>query len=361
MDRANHALARYLAASGRDVHLVAHRVWPDLARAAGRDGHHVPRPFGSHLLGAPLLARAASRLGAPARSVDAPPVQRRQYPLDRADLGALPSRRLRAAGRRRPRGAAVGRGRPARYLAQEAETHQRAPRRSSATARARPPTCAAATPSTRSRVQVVYYGVDPGEFSAVTAEARRDARRRWAGRGDRRVAVFIGALGDRRKGFDVLFDAWQRLCADARGTRSRWSSASAPRPTPGSGAPPPPASPRAFVPPLPIGHPARPRGRRRAGASLALRGLRAGRARGALPRAAGDRLGERRRRRAAADDLPAADAPRAAARRRSGRAPPAWRGDMAAWRARAARPETRSAAAPGITWPRTSPRSSSET
>ena len=32
MDRANHALASSLAAAaGREVHLVAHRVWPDLA------------------------------------------------------------------------------------------------------------------------------------------------------------------------------------------------------------------------------------------------------------------------------------------------------------------------------------------
>lgn len=27
--------------------------------------------------------------------------------------------------------------------------------------------------------------------------------------------LFIGALGDRRKGFDILFSAWQQLCADS--------------------------------------------------------------------------------------------------------------------------------------------------
>jgi glycosyltransferase involved in cell wall biosynthesis len=31
---------------------------------------------------------------------------------------------------------------------------------------------------------------------------------------DRLVAVFVGALGDRRKGFDLLFDAWVALCRD---------------------------------------------------------------------------------------------------------------------------------------------------
>ena len=35
MDRANYALARHLAGDGADVHLVAHRVWPDLASLAG--------------------------------------------------------------------------------------------------------------------------------------------------------------------------------------------------------------------------------------------------------------------------------------------------------------------------------------
>jgi len=71
MDRANHALARYLATSGRDVHLIAHRVWPDLTSLPGVTVHQVPRPFGAHLLGAPLLARAAAntarRLGPSAR------------------------------------------------------------------------------------------------------------------------------------------------------------------------------------------------------------------------------------------------------------------------------------------------------
>src|SRR5215211_4376729 len=67
MDRANYGLARFLADSGRDVHLIAHRVSPDLASLPRVAVHHAPRPFGSHLLGAPLLARtaasAARRLG----------------------------------------------------------------------------------------------------------------------------------------------------------------------------------------------------------------------------------------------------------------------------------------------------------
>jgi hypothetical protein len=55
-------LAQHLAGAGREVHLVAHRVWPSLAEAQGVVVHEVPRPLGSHLLGAPLLSRAASRV-----------------------------------------------------------------------------------------------------------------------------------------------------------------------------------------------------------------------------------------------------------------------------------------------------------
>ena len=48
MDAANHALASYLARSGRTAHLVAHRVEPELAAVPNVVVHRVPRPLGSH-------------------------------------------------------------------------------------------------------------------------------------------------------------------------------------------------------------------------------------------------------------------------------------------------------------------------
>src|SRR5205085_319238 len=63
-----------------------------------------------------------------------------------------------------------------------------------------------------SRVHVVYYGSDPVRFSAVNASDRVDAKRALGARTDRALVGFVGALGDRRKGFDTLFDAWVRLC-----------------------------------------------------------------------------------------------------------------------------------------------------
>jgi glycosyltransferase involved in cell wall biosynthesis len=213
MDRANHALARYLARSGRDVHLVAHRVWPDLASLPAVTVHHVPRPFGAHLLGAPLLSLAASwtagRLGPTARLLSNGGNTRWIAPTWVHYLHAAYTPQV-AAGSRARVTAAAGRRRD---LAREAETIARAPAvicnsvRTAADVRT-----AYAVPD--ARVHVVYYGVDPDQFGEVSADAKRSARQALGMAAEAPAAVFIGALGDRRKGFDVLFEAWRRLCAD---------------------------------------------------------------------------------------------------------------------------------------------------
>jgi len=69
----------------------------------------------------------------------------------------------------------------------------------------------------RDRTRVIYYGIDALTFRRVDA-AERDAARRMLGLAPARlVALFVGALGDRRKGFDTVFDAWRTLCG-----RSEW-------------------------------------------------------------------------------------------------------------------------------------------
>jgi glycosyltransferase involved in cell wall biosynthesis len=213
MDRANYALARYLAVSGRAVHLVAHQVWPDLAALPGVTVVPVPRPFGSHLLGGPLLARAASRLarrlGPGTRYLSNGGNTRWVAPTWIHYLHAAYTPQV-AAGPRARLSAAAGRS---RYLRREAETITRAPAIicNSARTAADVRRCYAVDAV---RIKVVYYGVDPGEFSAVTDDVRRDARQTLGFPAETPIAVFIGALGDRRKGFDVLFDAWRRLCTD---------------------------------------------------------------------------------------------------------------------------------------------------
>jgi glycosyltransferase involved in cell wall biosynthesis len=64
------------------------------------------------------------------------------------------------------------------------------------------------------RAFVVYYGMDRGGF-APTDAAQASAARSEFGWSNRPTVAFVGALGDRRKGFDTLFQAWQDLCRDS--------------------------------------------------------------------------------------------------------------------------------------------------
>lgn len=214
MDRANYGLASYLARTGRPVHLVAHRVSSDLATQRGVIVHRVARPFGAHLVGAPLLSTMAQRVS---RSLD-----RSACRLANGGNTALPGATwihyLHAAhaplvnGSLRTSIAAFA-GR--RY-------HLRCERK--AVERADVIICnserTAADVSTRyrvpaSRLRVVYYGVDAEQFKRATPGERAAAREALGIAPDRHTAVFVGALGDRRKGFDMLFDAWQILQREA--------------------------------------------------------------------------------------------------------------------------------------------------
>ena len=212
MDRANHALARYLAGAQREVHLVAHRVWPDLAAMPGVVVHHAARPLGSHLLGMPLLSRkaatVATRLGGETKFL--------------SNGGNTPWRRatwihyLHAA--YQPDGAnararVTGNAGRRRALDGEARAISSATRiicnsvRTADDVRSHYAVAA-------DRVSVVYYGTDAVQFGEATDADRQQARATLGLDSARPLAIFVGALGDRRKGFDVLFDAWSDLCAD---------------------------------------------------------------------------------------------------------------------------------------------------
>jgi glycosyltransferase involved in cell wall biosynthesis len=224
MDAANHALASYLARSGRETHLVAHRVAADLAALPAVRVHRIPRPLGSHLLGFPLLA-AGARVHACVQS------------------GAVVhhGRPLRAVATLSNGGNFVGQatwlhyvhaacrpeiaGRPLRRLV-EAAARRMALADERVSARAAQAVIANSELTARhavellgadpARVHTVYYGVDPERFRPPSAEER--ARARLALRLDEGVPalVFVGALGDRRKGFDTLFAAFAFLCAEPR-------------------------------------------------------------------------------------------------------------------------------------------------
>lgn len=210
MDRANHALAMHLASgegAGRAVHIVAHRVWPDLEHSTAVRLHRVSRPLGSHLLGAPLLAAEGERR---ARGFAGRVIANG----GNADAGDVTwvhfVHAVHASG-----GAGVG-GRLAHqyYLARERRALRRArlvvcnSRRTAEDVRDR-----VGVPA--ERICVVYYGSDPLAFAPVGPDERRAARAALGWPPDRPVVLFTGALGDRRKGFDRLFEAWRQLCGDA--------------------------------------------------------------------------------------------------------------------------------------------------
>lgn len=215
MDRANHALAAYLCAQpDTRVHLVTHRAWPDLEGRAGARVHRVPRPWGSHLLGAPLLASYAGRWSKRLHA-ERPRVVANGGNADLGDVAWV--HYLHAA-----YAPAVAGSIATRLRARAALGYFRRLERAALT-RARVVVCNSRRTARDvverlgvppARVRTVYYGGDAAQLSLVSAPARDAARRALGWPADRRVALFVGALGDRRKGFDRLLDAWSRLLAD---------------------------------------------------------------------------------------------------------------------------------------------------
>jgi glycosyltransferase involved in cell wall biosynthesis len=58
-------------------------------------------------------------------------------------------------------------------------------------------------------IQPVYYGVDPALFFPASDGERQRLRAQLGLPTAKYLIVFVGALGDRRKGFDTLFEAWK--------------------------------------------------------------------------------------------------------------------------------------------------------
>jgi len=215
MDAANHALASYLARSGRETHLVAHRVAPDLAALPGVRVHPVPRPFGAHLLGFPLLSRmAVHEWNQAARG------GRRVVALaNGGNFGGMATWLHYVHAAYHPRIA----GQPLRRVVQHAAARKARRDERAVVSRARVVIANSRLTARHAvdllgadpkRVHVAYYGADAGRFRPPSPEERSEARRALGIEGDAPVLAFVGALGDRRKGFDTLHDALSRLARD---------------------------------------------------------------------------------------------------------------------------------------------------
>ena len=214
MDRANLALAAYLAATGRRVHLVGHDFDGSICRHRFVSTHPVARPRWFPGLAERSLAAAGSRVAARvcadasgARVVvnggncEWPDINwvhavHAVWPV--YDRGApawarVRNRLLKRAARRRERRAL----RRARLVI--ANSH--------ASAHA----LVDHVGISPGRVHTVYLGSD-ATWGAVDGEERRIARRELGLLPDAPVAGFVGALGtDSNKGFDLLFEAWRLL------------------------------------------------------------------------------------------------------------------------------------------------------
>ncbi len=214
MDMANFALASYLARSvgaTTGVHVVSHRVSPDLAALAGVRVHTVPRPFGIHRLGEPLLRSTARRVQ---RSLAAEG-PRTVANGGNADLGDLNWVHYVHAAFEPPAFGLRNRLRVAwnhkRYVVEERQALEHA-RLVICNSKRTADDVVKLAGVARDRTRVVYYGIDPVRFARVEAAEREASRRALGLPLTRRLALFVGALGDRRKGFDTVFDAWRTLC-----------------------------------------------------------------------------------------------------------------------------------------------------
>ncbi|QDE66468.1 glycosyltransferase family 4 protein [Myxococcus xanthus] len=215
MDRANLALALWLAKQGHPVRLVAHRVAEVLLRHPNVRFVRVPKPANAYLLGEPLLSAVGRAWALRTRAEGGRVVANGgNCPVASANWvhyvhGAYPSE---------PTGGVLrqlkGHVSHRYYVRSERQALRRARVIIANSERTRDDVVAA-TGVSASRVRVIYLGGDAERFRPVTAEARREVRASLGWPESRPVALFVGALGDRRKGFDTLFQAWARLCARA--------------------------------------------------------------------------------------------------------------------------------------------------
>ncbi len=214
MDRANYALAESLAQRGYPLHLVAHRVAESLRKHSNVSFHPVPKLLGSYWLSEPLLNRVGLRCGRQVMKQNGRAivnggncrlgdlnwvhyVHAAYRPVNRmgwlrrcktclthrtgmkAEKKALSKARLVIANSERTR----------RDLLEHLSLQE-------------------------DRVKTVYYGSDSDRFRPYSTVQRETVRREVGWPTDRPLAVFLGALGDRRKGFDILLETWRRLCGN---------------------------------------------------------------------------------------------------------------------------------------------------
>jgi glycosyltransferase involved in cell wall biosynthesis len=213
MDMANYAFASFLARAGYEVHVVAHRVDSALLSASKVTWHRAPRPRRSTILGEPFLRtlgrsvarRLGGREGGTRMIVNGgncplPDVNWVHYvhaatnPMTGAGLFQ----------------AAKSRYAYARFLRSEATALRRA-RLIIANSERTKQDIIRCYGIDSSLIRTVYCGTDPSRFYLADEKERKALRKQLGFSPDKYLVVFIGALGDRRKGFSTLYEAWKLL------------------------------------------------------------------------------------------------------------------------------------------------------
>lgn len=214
MDRANYALAHYLAGRGHEVHLAAYRTAPDLLEYPNVTWHRVPKPLNSYVLGGPLLDRVGRRLagrvaasggrvvvnGGNCRWGDVNWV----HHVNVLDPPSVAGSMWKRSKDRIAHRVHVVKERAIVPLARVVvATCERTRRDAIEHLGARP-----------EHTHIVYLGVDSNAFHPAEPARRLELRARLGCPGERPLVGFVGALGNRRKGFDTLFAAFQALCRE---------------------------------------------------------------------------------------------------------------------------------------------------
>ena len=215
MDKANLALADYLLEREIPVHLVTHSIEPSIQEHPLAKVHLVARPGKSFFLGEFALEARGKQV---ARQVI------REYPSAQVVVNGgncvWPGINWAHYVHRAWTGPKRG---PLAYRLKDAVAANRA-RRTEKAAFERARLIISNSKRTThelvkyfrvdpDRVHTVYLGSDPA-WGPISPEERAASRESLQVSESRSLAVFVGGLGyDDRKGFDVLFHAWEMLCS----------------------------------------------------------------------------------------------------------------------------------------------------
>jgi glycosyltransferase involved in cell wall biosynthesis len=207
MDTANIALAERWAETNK-IHLVTHRVAPELAATGNITVELVARPKGIHFVGSELLRRAASKV----QRTSGLKIISNGGNVDRPDVCWI--HMVHGACQPYPIGSFVRR-------LKTKLVHRLAIRNEGrALANSRLVICNSQKTAdeveaiygvSASKIEVVYLATDVAKFSEVSEQQRSQARTELQLE-NRPWVVFVGQFGNGIKGFDLLYAAWNEAC-----------------------------------------------------------------------------------------------------------------------------------------------------